>query len=558
MAGAATMVTSVEVAPRRTRTLIQRASLRAWQPLLIGALALALDLFRLGGPSLWMDEAFSVQLARQPLSVLWGAFRSGAEPNMAIYYLILHLWLGLGAALGIPATEFYVRFPSAVCAAASAVMVYAIGRRFLGAFCGMLGALLYLLNGLVLTYAQQTRGYALQLLLVCLAWYALLALLDERTPRPAARWWALLVAASVLAVYTHAFSMLILLAQIVAVGALAAFDTATRACIRRMWLGQLASLAAIGVLIVPFAIASRHGAKNGWLPSPQIGELVAKATALGGKSKLALAVLAVALLAGLALLALARLPAGRRLLARLQPGLPADKAHSGDTPALRPGARPAVIALLCWLVVPVVVSFVLSEGPVRLFSSRYLVVVMPAVALLVAAAVAPLRPRPARLIVAAGLVCAALALVPSYYAHAQVEDWRTPTRWLEAHYAPGDGLVSYNNVQGCELPVAYYLQTDGSPAHFTLDSPGAVNLALYGSGDPFAHFGVALDPGALAAYAAHHPRLFFIEGRFSDGADAVRAHKAQAWLDAHYHFVAQTSSGIVTIRLYDIAAPLPA
>ena len=556
MAGAATTtVTSVEVAPRRTQTPIERAVRRAWQPLLIGALAVALDLFRLGSPSLWMDEAFSVQLARQPLSVLWGAFRSGAEPNMALYYLILHLWLGLGTALGIPATEFYVRFPSAICAAASAVVVYGIGRRFLGAFCGMLGALLYLLSGLVLTYAQQTRGYALQLLLVCLAWYALLALLDQRTPRPAPRWWSLLVAASVLAVYTHAFSVLILLAQIVAVGALVAFDASARARVRRLWPGLLASLAGIGLLIVPFAIASRHGAKNGWLPSPQIGALIAKATALGAKSKLALAVLAVALLACLALLALTRLSMGRSLLARLQPQRLNAKARDADTSALRAGARTAVIAMLCWLIVPVVVSFVLSEGPVRLFSSRYLVVVMPAAALLVAAAVAPLRPRPARLIVAAGLVCASLALVPSYYAHAQVEDWRTPTRWLEARYAPGDGLVSYNNVQGCELPIAYYLQTDGSAAHFTLDSPGAVNLALYGSGDPFAHFGVALDPDALAAYAAHHSRLFFIEGRFSDEADAARAHKAQAWLDAHYHFVAQAGSGIVTIRLYDTTEP---
>src|SRR5579864_3205515 len=61
VAGAATTVTSVEVAPRRTQTPIERAVRRAWQPLLIGALALALDLFRLGSPSLWMDEAFSVQ-----------------------------------------------------------------------------------------------------------------------------------------------------------------------------------------------------------------------------------------------------------------------------------------------------------------------------------------------------------------------------------------------------------------------------------------------------------------------------------------------------------------
>src|SRR5690349_10961823 len=99
-----------------------------WAPgVLFGLAALAFDLFRLGGPSLWMDEAFSVQLARQPLSVLAGAFTGGGEPNMILYHLLLHGWLGLGGALGIPASEAFVRFPSAVFAALSVVVVYQLG-----------------------------------------------------------------------------------------------------------------------------------------------------------------------------------------------------------------------------------------------------------------------------------------------------------------------------------------------------------------------------------------------------------------------------------------------
>ena len=73
-------------------------------------------------------------------------------------------------------------------------------------------------------------------------------------------------------------------------------------------------------------------------------------------------------------------------------------------------------------------------------------------------------------------------------------------------------------------------------------------------GDPFAGFATALDTQALAAYARGHPRLFFIEGRFKDAADADRAHATQAWLDTHYRFVAQTSDAIVSIRLYDTGA----
>jgi hypothetical protein len=162
-----------------------------------------------------------------------------------------------------------------------------------------------------------------------------------------------------------------------------------------------------------------------------------------------------------------------------------------------------------------------------------------------------LRWRPLVIASSVALVGVALFLVPGYYAHAQIEDWRTPTRWLANAYQPGDGLVSYNNVQGAELPVAYYLWLDGSPANFTADSPGAIQLDRFGNGDPFHSFAQALDPQALAAFAAHHPRIFFIAGRFSNAGDAAHARAIQAWLDAHYTLVAQTSTtGLVSIRLY--------
>src|SRR6266851_9632525 len=62
--------------------------------ILIGAIALGFNLYRLGSPSIWFDEAFSVELARQPLPLIWHIIW-GPEPNMELYYLVLHFWLGL-------------------------------------------------------------------------------------------------------------------------------------------------------------------------------------------------------------------------------------------------------------------------------------------------------------------------------------------------------------------------------------------------------------------------------------------------------------------------------
>ena len=169
---------------------LQRIGRRLPVPLLLACVlfvvALGFDLYRLGAPSIWYDEAFSVELARLPLPMLWHII-SGPEPNMELYYLFLHFWLGLTGALGLHATEFVVRLPSAIFAALSTVVVFLLGWRFIGTIAGVAGAGFYLLNDLQLVYAQQTRAYSLQLLLICIAWYALLSALST----PSRRWWIL-------------------------------------------------------------------------------------------------------------------------------------------------------------------------------------------------------------------------------------------------------------------------------------------------------------------------------------------------------------------------------
>src|SRR5215469_5014025 len=179
---------------------------------LIGCAALGFNLFRLGTPGIWFDEAFSVELARQPLPLIWHIIW-GPEPNMELYYLFLHIWLGFTGWLGLLPTGFVVRFPSAIFAALSAVMVFLLGRRFIGTTAGLVGAGLFILDNLQLTYAQQTRAYSLQLLLICIAWYALFTVFAR--PSHSKRWWACYIIATSLAIYAHLFTLVILLAQLV-------------------------------------------------------------------------------------------------------------------------------------------------------------------------------------------------------------------------------------------------------------------------------------------------------------------------------------------------------
>src|SRR5215469_638277 len=221
----------------REKTPLLQCYQRAWLPpdwllcLATGAVALAFNLYRLGGPSLWFDEILSVERARQSLPVLWRIIFS-TQQNMALYYLLLHFWLSFTTLLGLHPTEFVVRLPSAIFAALGSMMVFLLGRRFMGIIGSTIAAGLYLWDVLQLVYAQEARSYSLQLLLICAGWYALLAALglgagagsldtEGQAPEGVAhsrsarryRWWACYVIAMTLAIYAHLFSVLILCAQ---------------------------------------------------------------------------------------------------------------------------------------------------------------------------------------------------------------------------------------------------------------------------------------------------------------------------------------------------------
>ena len=515
-------------------------------PVLLFLVALGCNFYRLGAPSIWFDEAFSVELARQPLPVLWHII-FGPEPNMELYYLFLHFWLGVTAWSGLNPTEVVVRFPSAIFAALSTVVLFVLGRRFLGSLAASVGALLYLFNYLQLIYAQQTRAYALQLLLLCIAWYALFAALH--TQKHAMRWWLCYCIAMVLAIYTHLFSVLILLAQIVAFAGLLLAPNAWQAQARRAVRAYLVSLVAIGALSIPMLLESLQGAKTGWLPVPHWGDLPALFFMISGYNRRYLMIGAVFVLLGLCALVAAygvhSMPAFRRMVQK-NPLLSESVTAAQDI-------VPFAWSLFCWLLIPIVVSYVISHGSIRLFSTRYLVTVVPALFLLFSACVALIRWRAVQIGLMLVLVVLAATSLPLYYQSAQVEDWHSTMHWLEQQYKTGDGLVCYDNeiTQGCQIAAEYYLHAYPGGARFSADSPGGFSWENFGPAHPESGgYAAALDTRALTAYAATHPRIFLIVGRVPDDAGAARVQSTQQWLDSKYHFIDTISTRTVTIRLY--------
>ena len=92
-------------------------------PAVPAGIAIVLGLIGIGSKSIWMDEAFSVNAARLPTSVLL-PFLAQREPYASPYYVALHLWTALGTG------EAVVRALSVVFGVIGVIATYHVGQRY--------------------------------------------------------------------------------------------------------------------------------------------------------------------------------------------------------------------------------------------------------------------------------------------------------------------------------------------------------------------------------------------------------------------------------------------
>lgn len=135
-------------------------------------LGVSLRLYRIDNNSLWIDEAFSIWMGRQPVGeMLDWLVRIDQHPPL--YYLLLHIWMRLGDG------EAVVRALSALCSTLTIPVIYLLGRRLADRKLGLLAALILAVSPFHVHFAQEARMYALLALNASLALYALTRLLTD-------------------------------------------------------------------------------------------------------------------------------------------------------------------------------------------------------------------------------------------------------------------------------------------------------------------------------------------------------------------------------------------
>jgi mannosyltransferase len=182
---------------------------RIWLLLLALLLALGLRAYRLDGQSLWADEGNSSALAGRPFAEI--SRDAALDIHPPLYYFLLRIWTQLAGA-----TEVGLRSLSVCCGVALVGVVYALGRRLLGAAGAGAAALFAAIAPFQVYYAQEARMYIVMALLAVLTAYAGWRLVELDTRPAGTRAWlwpaVLYVAAAAAGLYTHYFFPVALLA----------------------------------------------------------------------------------------------------------------------------------------------------------------------------------------------------------------------------------------------------------------------------------------------------------------------------------------------------------
>ena len=410
---------------------------RAWWAAAAATFAAAtLDFLFIRRQSFWEDEGASWYFAHGGLGGLAHAVWRN-DPNMTLYYVLLHLWLHAG----LGDTEAAIRALSAIFAILTVPLVYLLGSRLFGPWAGAVAAVLFAANSFVVEYAQQARSYALVTFLVTLSSYLFVIELE----RPSRRSRVGYVLASACAVYAQFFAAWVLIAQGVLLVA-----RGRRPSTRNRW---RASFGMILILCLPAAgqiLRFRHGTID-WIPPPTVSRFGGTLDLLaGGNWMLLVLALAATGYAGL---------------------------H-----AYRSGRnRWQTEFVLIWLVLPVVAVFGLSYVT-PLLVARYLIVVVPALSLATGAGIVALAEdrRLAIAAVAASLGLLALSAVElhRWYTLPQREDWRAATPYVLRQHRAGDRIVF--EVGGGMRPFAYYAHGDGESGPPSLNASSKTLAASSG------------------------------------------------------------------------------
>ncbi|HEY8515379.1 MAG TPA: glycosyltransferase family 39 protein [Candidatus Binatia bacterium] len=398
------------------------------------AVNLALKLPLVAAQSIWFDEAVTLRNAHAPFDL---ASSLAGDATPPIYALLVQAWLSV---FGV--TIEAARTLSVLLSAATAVLLFQLGRRFIDAPTGLWAALLLTTSRYQLYYGHEARLYALVGLLCVASFHALLLLLERRSTR---RIVALAVLDTAL-LYTHYVAGLMFPVQFV-VAALRGEDR-VRNVATVVACQAVALIAFVPCLL--YVLSAWPPPMTEWIRAPGAREAIDVLTGFAGSSTL-LAIDALLLAGGAAAIAASTSRAGGGAAVRGT----AIRDVAGGGVADEPGWTTAAM-LGAWAFLPLVLAFVASQI-VAVFLDRYLLYTTLGLYLLLAWVLMRLPVRPL-LRHGAALALCALSLLTAWRDPITRTDWRAAAERVRAASGAGEIVVVVPPYQ--LLPLAYHVSPE--------------------------------------------------------------------------------------------------
>jgi mannosyltransferase len=384
------------------------------------AVTLAVTAWGIRRPSYWRDEAATLAAVHRPFAALLPLL-SNIDAVHGVYYMMM--WADVRLA---GTGELATRLPSALAMATAAAGVAAIGRRLVSPRAGLFAGLAFAALPEVSWYGQDARSYALVTALAVTASYLLVRVLDGSEPR---RGWlaayGLVLTAAGLA---NIFALTLIPAHGLTV-ALALRRQPGRAERRPLLAGWLAAAAAAVAVASPLlALAWAQRGQQHWLKKPGLRMLAALRYLIGPTAL----VITVLLVIGCAIAV--SIVRGR-------------SRASADWPASMPAL------CLPWLLLP---AAMLMSGSLLqpVYTLRYVLFSLPALALLAGAALAALGR-------VAGVIALAVVALVGVPAQAEVrwhaahgDNIRTADTIVAGAWRPGDAVL-YASADARNMAAAY-------------------------------------------------------------------------------------------------------
>ena len=358
-------------------------------------------LFHLGTKSLWLDEGATVTLARMAWPHFVHVWWYGEASFQGAFFLLMRVWLHLGQ------SEVWVRLPAAIFGIASIPLIYLVARKLVGVGPALASAAILAFSPTHVYYSQEARSYTMTILLVLASsWFFVRAVEQNRETD-----WALWTVFGVLAVYSHYFASLVLVAQ-----ACSFFFHKKPAPWGRLILHGLAILAIAAPGLTYVLRVPPQAMTFPWMPKLTPKQLLHILLFLGGSgAKFLLA----------AILWIAGVVAIRR-------------ERNGES---TPGSYWRGMLVISWAAVPIVLT-ALASLLHPIFVQRYMIFSLSATIMLAGRGVSALPKRHVGFWLVVVLCVASIPTLFLGYRKPR-EDWRSATNVILTSAQAGDGVVIY-------------------------------------------------------------------------------------------------------------------